>query len=176
MKLFPFTEFYLLSPLSETEIVKRLSPEGNRQGWWHFKKKDNCYVVYYVWLYYQNLGPHMWISIDSKRSTDVIIKIIQKKSPLALKTCLSVLFILLFMLTCTLIGDPERTRFSHFIALLAGPLALFLIYMIFLYVYCLGTFLLKTTKNKKFIMGLLEAEPYTPPKQSTDNQKSDIIQ
>jgi hypothetical protein len=176
MNLFPFTEFHLLSSLPEAEIVKRLSPDKNKLGSWRFKKKNEFYVVH-DFSFYSDASPHMWIQLNTTESCNIVVKICQKNSRLRLMFHLSVLILFFIPFMENSLGIlrqnfifekdfPSILNFSKY----------FLFILIVNYTILLFSFLLKTTKNKKFIMGLLEAEPYTPPKQSTDNQKSDIIQ
>jgi hypothetical protein len=177
MNLFPFTEFHLLSSLPEAEIVKRLSPDKNKLGSWRFKKKNEFYVVYDLRLFLEDVGPHMWIQLNQEKTSGVGLKICQKHSPIKLT-------IHLFALSFFFVGFGMDFLeiFSHnFIFEKDFPRILnfskyFLFILIGIYTMLLLPFLIETNKNKKFIMSLLEAEPYTPPKQSTDKQKSDIIQ
>jgi hypothetical protein len=178
MKLFPFTEFYLLSPLSETEIKLLLSPEQKKLGLWHFKRKNDYYIIVYdVWLCFLDIGPHMWVQLNTIKPSCSVVKICQKHSPFRLFFCLAVLFFLFIPFMENLFGILHHNFiFEKDFPKVLENLQFLSLISIGIYTMLLLPFLIETNKNKKFIMGLLEAEPYTPPKQSTDNQKSDIIQ
>jgi hypothetical protein len=181
MNLFPFTKLYLLSSLPEEEIVKRLSPDKNKLGSWRFKKKNGFYLVYdsryvYTLYYFLNIrteSPRIWIYLGNKVKGGIVLKIHQKHS---LWSIILSLFIL--GLFCTALIPELGTIFQYNFSLdrIFKMIKITLIFSAIIYINLLIPFLVRGNENKKFIMSLLEAEPYTPPKQSTNNQKSDIIQ
>jgi hypothetical protein len=182
MKLFPFTKFYIISFLTEEQIKIRLSPPKGKMGSWKFKKKNTDYiVVYHLLLHYADCGPHMWISLNGKQTKGTVLEIRQKHSPTGLKVYLFLSILIFMMIAFSLIGNHQQNYSSNPVFYGASTITRFPVFFLLFflssaYLNFLKPFLFETNKNKKFIMSLLEAEPYTPPKQSTDNQKSDIIQ